>query len=152
MRLIDHLRTDSVLTGLRLTRVDDVLQVLVDAACSTWSIPDPEHILSLVREREAKMTTGIGHFLAVPHAKCDQVAETRMACCTLPSGVDFRSPDKQPVRIAFLLLSPSASAGSHVRALATISRITPDLLERLVAAPNPVEFLALLEAAEANRT
>lgn len=151
MRLFDHLNANAVLTGLHLQERDDVLRVLVDAACAAWSIPHPAEILELVRAREAKMTTGIGHCLAVPHAKCDHVPEVRMACCTVPGGVDFRSPDRQPVRLAILLLSPPTSAGSHVRALSAISRISPDLLEELVSTNTPSDFLACLERAESGR-
>lgn len=152
MRLVDHLSPHSVLTGLHLASRDEVLKALVDVACASWSLPRPEEILELVRAREAKMSTGIGHALAVPHAKCDHVPEIRLACCTLPNGVDFRSPDKKPVRLAFLLLSPPSSAGSHVRALSAISRISPDLLEELVGTNTPSDFLACLERAEAGRT
>jgi len=151
MRLFDHLSPHSVLTGLHLESRDAVLKTLVDVACAAWSLPRPEEILELVRAREAKMSTGIGHSLAVPHAKCDHVPEIRLACCTLPNGVDFHSPDKKPVRLAFLLLSPPSSAGSHVRALSAVSRISPDLLEELVAANTPSDFLACMERGEISR-
>ncbi|MCB9497240.1 MAG: PTS sugar transporter subunit IIA [Fibrobacteria bacterium] len=152
MRLFDHLSPHSVLTGLRLDSRDAVLKILVESACAAWSLPHPEQILDLVRAREAKMSTGIGHCLAVPHAKCDHVPDIRLACCTLPDGVDFHSPDRQPVRLAFLLLSPPSSAGSHVRALSAVSRISPDLLEELVASNTPLDFLACLERAESARS
>lgn len=148
MRLADHLSPNAILTGRHIPSRDEVLKNLVSIACAAWSIPRPEQILELVRAREAKMSTGIGHSLAVPHAKCDDVPEIRMACCTLPEGVDFHSPDKKPVRLAFLLLSPPTSAGSHVRALSAISRISPDLLEELVSANTPSDFLACLDRAE----
>lgn len=145
MQLVDHLSPNSILTGLHLSSRDEVIKALVDVACAAWSIPHPDEILELVRTREAKMSTGIGHSLAVPHAKCDHVSEVRMACCTLPNGVDFNAPDRKPVRLAFLLLSPPTSAGSHVRALSAISRISPDLMEELVAANTPIDFVACLE-------
>lgn len=152
MRLVDHLSHNAVLTGLHVSSRDEILKILVDLACAAWSIPHPDEILDLVRNREAKMSTGIGHALAVPHAKCDHVPEIRMACCTLPSGIDFHSPDKKPVRLAFLLLSPPSSAGSHVRALSAISRISPDLLEELVSANTPSDFLACLDRSEFGKT
>ena len=65
--------------------------------------------------------------------------------------MDFHSPDKKPVRLAFLLLSPPSSAGSHVRALSAVSRISPDLLEELVAANTPSDFLACMERGEISR-
>ena len=68
MQLVDHLSPNSILTGLHLSSRDEVLKTLVDVACAAWSIPRPEEILELVRAREAKMSTGIGHSLAVPHA------------------------------------------------------------------------------------
>lgn len=131
-------------TGFAPSGNDDLLRVLVDLACGAYGIPDAPAILELVRQREAKMSTAIGHGLAVPHAKCDHVPEVRVAACTLPEGLDFRSPDKRPVRLAFLLVSPPSCAGLHVRALGAISRITPDLLERLVAAADPAGFISLL--------
>src|SRR5947199_314143 len=43
-----------------------------------------------------------------------------------PAGVDFSSLDGKPTHLFFLLVAPEDSAGTHLKALARISRLLKD--------------------------
>ncbi|MGH7443635.1 MAG: PTS sugar transporter subunit IIA, partial [Longimicrobiales bacterium] len=112
---------------------------------------DQEDVLRAVREREAVLSTGIGHGVAIPHGKSAAVSELRMAAGRVSDPVEFDALDGQPVSLVFLLVGPESAAGPHIKALSRISRIVrrDDVRERLIAAQSAEEFLRALEDAEA---
>jgi mannitol/fructose-specific phosphotransferase system IIA component (Ntr-type) len=57
--------------------------------------------------RERKATTGIGAGVAVPHVRSTQVRSFVMGFARSREGLPFASIDGQPVRLFFLLASPS---------------------------------------------
>ena len=107
-------------------------------------------MLRAVREREAVLSTGIGHGVAIPHGKSAAVSDLRMAAGRAASPVEFDALDGQPVSLFFLLVGPESAAGPHIKALSRISRIVrrDDVRERLVAARSAEEFLRALQEAE----
>ncbi len=80
-------------------------------------------ILAGLLERESVMSTGIGHGIAIPHARLEAVPGMRLALARYPRGVDFKSLDHQPVFLAFGVLGPPGSADQHVKLLARIARL-----------------------------
>jgi len=63
-----------------------------------------------------------------------------------PDGVDFSAADGQPVRLFFVVVSPSRSPAEHLQSLAAISRWvkTDGRVERLLGLQKPDEILELL--------
>jgi mannitol/fructose-specific phosphotransferase system IIA component (Ntr-type) len=109
-----------------------------------------DDILRSVLAREAALSTGIGHGVAIPHGKTSSVAELRMAAGVSAAPVAFDALDGQPVRLFFLLIGPETSSVDHVQALSRISRLvrrTP-LREQLLAVATPDEFYRALCLAE----
>jgi mannitol/fructose-specific phosphotransferase system IIA component (Ntr-type) len=109
-----------------------------------------DEVLRAVREREAVLSTGIGHGVAIPHGKSAAVTELLMAAGRSAAPVDFEALDGQPVSLFFLLVGPESAAGPHIKALSRISRLVrrDDVRERLVGAQNAHEFLRALQEAE----
>jgi len=126
----------------------ELLPLLVDALCAAHGLGDRDRILSAVWEREAKMSTAVGMGIAIPHARLESAPRLCAAVAVCQGGVDFPVPDRTPVRLAFLLLSPPSAAASHIRALASVARISAPLLEALLAARDAREFRELLERGE----
>lgn len=99
-----------------------------------------EQVLAGLIDREEVMSTGIGHGIAIPHARLAALTEMRLALARYPRGVDFRSLDDQPVLLAFGVVGPPSETERHVKLLARIAR--------LVKQPGAVH--ALLSAADAD--
>jgi PTS system nitrogen regulatory IIA component len=148
MRLSDHLPPGAVLTGVGVRTRVELLPLLVDALCSAHGLEDRDRILAAVREREEKMSTAVGMGIAIPHARLESVPRLCAAVAVCPGGMDFPAPDGTPVRLAFLLLSPPSAAASHLRALASVARISAPLLDSLLGAGDAGEFLDLLGRGE----
>ena len=123
MNLLDHLQLDTMLVPLAATDRQGAIYELVDALAKAGSISDPDTIKQLVWEREQQRTTGIGEGLAIPHARCDKLDDLVMAMGRPTTPIDFSSPDKRPVELIILLVSPSGNTADHIQALGRISRL-----------------------------
>jgi mannitol/fructose-specific phosphotransferase system IIA component (Ntr-type) len=123
MNLSQMLIRDAIDLNMTPGTKHEWLEQLVELLCTAWRLPDRDDILQAVLEREQTHSTAIGHGVAIPHAKTAAVPRLLGVCGIAKQGIDFDSPDGDPVRIAFLLVSPISVAGPHIRALAGISRI-----------------------------
>ena len=73
-------------------------------------------------EREQLGSTAIGGGIAIPHCKVDRLKSGVVGARPGREGVDFGAADGQPVRLFFLVISPSQSPAEHLQILAAISR------------------------------
>jgi PTS system nitrogen regulatory IIA component len=112
---------------------------------------DLEDVVTAVREREAVLSTGIGHGVAIPHGRSPTVPDLAIVCGSTAEPVPFDAIDGEPVRIFFMLVGPEGSAGQHVKALGRIARLVrgDELRARLLAARTAAEFYDALVSAEA---
>jgi fructose-specific phosphotransferase system IIA component len=149
--LSDLLTSERVRVPLRGTTKDALLEELVEVLRDAGAVEDAEGVLRAVRERERVLSTGVGSGVAIPHGKSEGVAELAMAAGVVPQPVDFDALDGEPVSLLFLLVGPDSAAGQHVKALSRISRLVrrDAFRERLSAARDPEEFVALVAEAEA---
>lgn len=149
MLLTELLSIERIKIPLESQNKDDLLRELVDVAAGPGA-PDREDLLRAVREREAVLSTGIGHGVAIPHGKSSAVNDLRMAAGRSAGPVDFDALDGEPVSLFFLLVGPESAAGPHIKALSRISRLVrkDEVREKLVGARDAAEFLDALREAE----
>jgi mannitol/fructose-specific phosphotransferase system IIA component (Ntr-type) len=109
-----------------------------------------EPLLTAVTERERVLSTGIGHGIAIPHAKSPLVADLALVGGSAPAGIPFEALDGEPVRLFFLLIGPDSAAGLHVKALSRIARLVrrESVRDALLAAKTPEAFHQVLVEAE----
>ncbi len=131
---------------LEATTKDEAIGELVGLLASAGKLDDPEEVLADVRSREAIMSTGMQHGVALPHGKSDGVDSLRIAVGIKPEGVDFDSIDGEPSRIFILIVSPKKDSGPHIQCLASIGSIMQDDATRraLVAAETPERVIEIL--------
>lgn len=101
--------------------VSEIIQSAVDRL--TLIAPDlkPKLVDKLI-ERENLTSTGLGNGIAVPHPREPEslsIASASISACYLADPVDFNALDGQPVRLLFLLLSPSVR--THLQLLSRLS-------------------------------
>jgi mannitol/fructose-specific phosphotransferase system IIA component (Ntr-type) len=151
LQLADILTIDRIRIPLEGATKDALLRELVVVAASDDGIADLEAVFQAVRDREAILSTGIGHGVAIPHGKSAVVPELRMAAGRTAAPVDFDALDGQPVELFFLLVGPESAAGPHIKALSRISRLVrrDEVRAKLIGATTPEEFLDALRSAEA---
>lgn len=147
--LTDLLTPDRIRVPLAATDKPASLRELVELLAERSGAPfEPMH--AAVLEREAVLSTGIGHGIAIPHAKSPAVDKLWLVCGSSPQGIAFDALDGQPVQLFFLLLGPDSAAGQHVKALSRIARLVrgEEVREALLKADSPEAFHQILVEAE----
>ena len=114
---------------------------------------DQSGIVAAVMKREELGSTGIGRGVAVPHTKHSSVEKLVGTVAISEEGVDFDSLDGEKVQLFFLLISPPARPGDHLRALENISRQLRDdtFCRFLKQSKTSADIQQLLEEADNNQ-
>lgn len=76
--------------------------------------------------RERLGSTGLGHGVAIPHGRSAATSKAVGALVTLNEGVDYDSPDRQPVDVLFALLVPEECTEEHLNILAQLAQMFSD--------------------------
>jgi mannitol/fructose-specific phosphotransferase system IIA component (Ntr-type) len=110
-------------------------------------VEDSEGFADLLRRREAVESTAVGKGVALPHVRGDMVKTLRMAFARSGEGVPFDAADGEPVRLFFVLASPSESHGKYLQAVAKVARLLRSEVIRsaLMEAPTPARLLSIIE-------
>ncbi|MEW6445364.1 MAG: PTS sugar transporter subunit IIA [Pseudomonadota bacterium] len=82
----------------------------------SWAVFDT----LLARERLG--STGVGRGIAIPHGKIGGLREPVGAFIRLSEGIDFGSPDGQPVNMLFAILVPEGGESAHLAILGQLAR------------------------------
>jgi PTS system nitrogen regulatory IIA component len=122
------------------------LAVIAEIAARNFGL-DAGYVLDALTEREQAGSTGVGHGVAVPHARLEGLTRLRGVFVRVEHPVDFDSVDEQPVDLIFALFAPKEASGvEHLRALARVSRLLrqAELREQLRRAHTTDAIHALL--------
>lgn len=127
-----------------------VLRELVELALPDADPATVDAVFQSVLSRESIASTAMGDGLAVPHGRTEATGEFRMAAGLAESVDDYVAPDGVPVRACFLLLTPPADGGAHLKVLARLARLMrkDELRDALYAATTAEAFASVLRRAE----
>jgi PTS system nitrogen regulatory IIA component len=110
---------------------------------------DPEFLLQVLLAREALGTTAVGDGIAIPHVRNPILLQDKPApaitLCFLENPVDFGALDDKPVRILFMLTSPTVRVHLHLLSRLAYALHDPQFRATLNAACDPV---GIVEAAK----
>jgi len=125
MELATILRSDAVKALHGATSKKRLFQEIADVAngVSGLNLTD---VCSALQERENLGPTGVGHGIALPHARLADVDDVFGIFIRLEKSLDFGSVDRQPVDLVFALLAPEDAGVEHLKALALVSRTMRD--------------------------
>ncbi|ULQ60360.1 PTS sugar transporter subunit IIA [Brucepastera parasyntrophica] len=123
-------------TNLESEDKEEVFEELVDVFVSAHPHASRSAILDSIRDREAKLSTGITYGVAVPHAQTDQVDTIQGVIGISEEGIDYDALDGKPVHLIFMILSPKEEDCSlHLRVLKRLSTLLkdPDFYQTLIS-------------------
>jgi len=122
-----------------------LFQDLADLAAAAHGI-DAGVAVDALQERESLGPTGVGHGVALPHARLDGLARVCGAFVRLERPFDYGSVDRAPVDLIFALFAPREAGVEHLKALALVSRTLRDagICAKLRANTDPETLHAIL--------
>ena len=122
-----------------------LFQDLSEIAAAAYGL-DEAIAIDALQERESLGPTGVGHGVALPHARIDGLERVRGVFIRLDRPLDYGSVDKAPVDLVFALFAPRDAGVEHLKALALVSRTLRDagVCAKLRANDDPAKLFAIL--------
>ncbi len=150
MNLKKVLVKDCVCLSLKSDTKTGIIEEMIEHLFSVGKITNRQGAFDAIMAREKKMSTGLQHGIAVPHAKTDTVKGLVAAIAFRKEGVDFESLDGQPANIFVMTLSPLNRTGPHIQFLSEMSQLLnrSDLRQRLLAAQDVGQVLEILHSGQ----
>jgi mannitol/fructose-specific phosphotransferase system IIA component (Ntr-type) len=116
------IRPDLIFPDLPAGDRAQILRNIAGRVAERGLVADANALFDKLWEREQLGTTAVGGGIAIPHCKIERLSSGVVAIGRVPEGVDFGAADGEPVRLFFLVVSPSQSPAEHLQVLAAISR------------------------------
>jgi PTS system nitrogen regulatory IIA component len=105
-------------------------------------------VLESLITREQLGSTGVGHGVAIPHARMSQCAVPTAAFVRTKVPIHFDAPDGKPVSVFLGLIVPNKATERHLQLLATAAGMLNDrtFRDKLKTATDPKTVRELLTA------
>ena len=148
MQLSDLLGADAVKVFAHVTSKKRLFQDLAEIAHAAYGL-NASDTLDALQDRETLGPTGVGHGVALPHARLHGLSRVVGVFVRLEKPLDFDAVDRQPVDLVFALFAPKDSGVEHLKALALVSRTmrNPEICIKLRANTAPAALHAVLTEA-----
>ena len=102
-------------------------------------------IYTAIKEREEKMSTGIGCGIAIPRASCTGITNIAGAIGISREGIDYGAMDNKPVYVVFLLALNDRANENHLHVLNLIFKLAQsEAITMMKNAKNAEEIHAIL--------
>ena len=152
MELSKLLKPGAVRVVGHLTSKKRLFQELGDVAAQAYGL-NASIAVDGLQERESLGPTGVGHGIALPHARLEDLAGIVGMFLRLEKPLDFDSVDRQPVDLVFALFAPKDSGVDHLKALALVSRTMrdPAICAKLRANSDASKLHAILTEGRTNQ-
>ena len=141
---------DTIVVNLESTEKDELFEELVETIHSVCPEMDRGEAVQSLNEREAKMSTGIMHSVAVPHALISSMNKTIGAIGISRNGIDYDALDKAPVHLVFMLIGIQCETEQHIQVLKQLANVLqiPGFVDKMVRCETSSDAYNLLCSAE----
>lgn len=143
------LKPEAVKVVMSVTSKKRLFHEIGDLAQATHGV-NSGLVTEALMAREALGPTGVGHGVALPHARLHGIKNVMGVFVLLDKPIDFHAVDRQPVDIAFALFAPEEAGVEHLKALALVSRTLRDasVCAKVRANPDASTIYAILNEAK----
>lgn len=149
MKFVSLLAPNAVKVLSSVSSKKRLMHDLAEVVDSVYGIDAPRVVEALM-ERESLGCTGVGHGVALPHARLSGIEEVKGVFLLLEKPMDFDSVDRQPVDVIFGLFAPEEAGVEHLKALALVSRTLrdPAFCSKLRSNPDASKLYTILTEAQ----
>jgi len=153
-----EMELSALLEGGRVRCLDSVknktelLRNLSALLCAEGDAEQVEAAFRALAEREEYAPTGIGHGIALPHARTSTVGGLTAAAVLLSGGIDYGAIDGRPVRLAIAVLAANDRAGAYIALLQRAAQLfdQADIRRAVLDASGTEDVLRVLREVEAS--
>lgn len=137
---------DTVVVNLESTEKDELFEELVESIHTYCPTLDRDETLNSLKAREEKMSTGIMHNVAVPHALITSLDKMVGAIGISKSGIDYDSLDKAPVHVVFMILGAEGDTEHHIQVLKQLALVLqmPGIVDKIVKCETASDVYSLV--------
>lgn len=146
----DRLSPEYIRLDLKGQNKNEVIKELAECLKNSPDLLNWDQFLRDVFKREKEASTGIGNFVAIPHARTNNVKDFMVAIGRKTPGIDFESVDANPVEVIILMGTPLEKVNLYLKLLAHLSHLLkrPGFIEGLKTAKDPQSVIDLFRKIE----
>jgi len=126
MKISDLITIDRISCDNSAKSKKKALEALSALLATDSSNISEEEIFESLINRERLGSTGLGHGVALPHARLPGREKATAAFIKLQQAVDFDAIDNQPTDLLFCLLVPDHFTDEHLEILAQLAKTFSD--------------------------
>ena len=149
--LAEVMAPSAVALQLEAATAEDAIKQLVDRLAAAGTGIDRSAALSAALERERRFSSAVGLGVAIPHARMSDLKRSFVALGRFAKPVPFAGvPDRAPVRLVFLILTPSNVPVAQLRILSRIAALASNetVRRRLMRAKTADALLEVIRTAD----
>ena len=152
IRVSDLLVPRCVIVSSDLSSRKRALEMLSELIAAAREPLSQRLVFDQLCARERLGSTGLGHGVALPHARVPGLGEACGAFVRASDGIDFDAPDGARVDLGFGLVVPEEYTDEHIKILAMLARLlsAATLRESLRRAHGAEEIFTLLAHEESD--
>lgn len=153
MKVSDYLRDNCCIMDLKSTGKEDAIKEIAQSLSQAGNVKKFDDFVAAVLEREKLGSTGIGHHIAIPHARTASVSGFVIGFGKSSEGVEFNAIDGQKVHIIFLMGTGPDELNTYLRLLAELSKLimNASFRDQLTRAGSPAEVIKVIKDFETAR-
>ena len=146
MKINDLLKPERIACNASVSSKKRALEKLSGLLTDSISNLTEDEIFESLIERERLGSTGLGHGVAIPHARLQGKEKVIGAFLKLDKGVEFDSIDNIPVDLLFALLVPDHFTDEHLEILSGLAEMfsNEELCKKLRTSDNSQQIFELL--------
>ncbi|MCK8516255.1 PTS IIA-like nitrogen regulatory protein PtsN [Methylonatrum kenyense] len=127
MKIADLITPERVVCDADVSSKKRGLELLSELVAERDSELQSTAIFNKLISRERLGSTGLGHGVAIPHARIEGMPSACAAFIKLREGIDFDAFDQQPVDMLFSLVVPEHFTDEHLQILARLAEMFSDV-------------------------
>jgi PTS system nitrogen regulatory IIA component len=147
MTVGDVLSADDILLDVDATSRRGVFEAVGELFASRYGLNRPQ-VSNALYAREQLGSTGLGHGVALPHARLSGVEGAVAAYVRTRMPIPFDAPDGKPVSDMIVLIAPRHANEMHLQLLAYVANLfaSKEFREQLRACDDAAQVMQLIQA------
>lgn len=114
---------EMIFLGQKVSRKQDVLDLLVTKANEIGLISKTITFLEAVQKRELEASTAVGYQVAIPHGQSQVVTQPFIGFVQVSDEFNWNKEDNEPIKLVFLIGIPENNEDNiHLKFISQLSR------------------------------